>query len=301
MEASVLTRTVSRLLRAWGPAILVLATGPAARGATPPQEVDLKLVLATDVSRSIDDEELQLEREGTAEAFLNPDVIKAIQSGALGRIAVATLDFSSPEYNKITLDWHIIRDRASAQQFAESVRNTPRSYGRRTSISSALETGALLIESSEAKITATRRVIDVSGDGPNNDGNPMTEVHDKIVAQGIIVNGLPVMDEQANGYFPDLDKYYAGCVAGGSGSFVVAVHSYGDFSAAMRHKLILEISSNPAPAKEARGNGPANPNLVRIAAELKSPPPVPRTLRPGSNEFSNNCDIQGGFGRFNPF
>src|SRR5712675_93628 len=117
--------------------------------ATPASEatqVDLKLVIATDVSRSINAEEARIQREGTAEAFLDPDVIKAIQSGSLGRIAVATFDFSSPQDNRVTMEWHIIDDRASAAALAETIRDTPRTPGRRTSISSALELGSLLIE-----------------------------------------------------------------------------------------------------------------------------------------------------------
>ena len=173
------------------------------------EQVDMKLVLATDVSGSINTEEFELQRQGTADAFMDPEVIKSIQSGALGRIAVAMFDFSSPEYDKVVLDWHIIRDKASSTAFAKQVRDAPRTPGRRTSVSSALELGSTLIEGSAADIIATRRVIDVSGDGPNNDGDPMREVHDRVIGQGIVVNGLPVMDDNANGYFPDLDKYYA--------------------------------------------------------------------------------------------
>src|SRR5216684_2890001 len=260
------------------------------------EQVDLKLVLATDVSRSIDDSELRLEREGTAEAFLDPEVVKAIQSGSLGRIAVATFDFSSPQDNRVTLDWHIIHDRASATALAETIRDTPRTRGRRTSVSSALELGALLIESSEKDIVATRKVIDVSGDGPNNDGNRMTEAHDKVIAQGIVVNGLPVMDDNANGYFPDLDKYYAACVAGGRGSFVVAVHNYKDFSAAMRHKLILEISQNETQIRHAQNAPAKGAPLLKLAATAPALPlGTPQVLRAGPNEFSGRCDI-GGFG-----
>ena len=102
------------------------------------EQVDLKLVIATDVSGSINDEEARLQREGTAEAFLDPDVIKAISGGSLGRIAVAMLDFSSPDYDKVIIDWHIIRNKATATAFAELVRDTPRTPGRRTSVSSAL-------------------------------------------------------------------------------------------------------------------------------------------------------------------
>lgn len=260
------------------------------------EQVDLKLVLATDVSRSIDDAELRLEREGTAEAFLDPEVVKAIQNGSLGRIAVATFDFSSPQDNRVTMDWHIIHDRASATALAETIRDTPRTRGRRTSVSGALELGALLIESSEKDIVATRKVIDVSGDGPNNDGNRMTEAHDKVIAQGIVVNGLPVMDDNANGYFPDLDKYYAACVAGGRGSFVVAVHNYKDFSAAMRHKLILEISQNETQIRHAQNARAKSDPLLKLAAAATALPlGTPQVLRAGPNEFSNRCDI-GGFG-----
>jgi hypothetical protein len=257
-------------------------------------QVDLKLVLATDVSGSIDNEEMQLEREGTADAFASPEVIKAIQSGTLGRIAVAMFDFSSPEFNKVVIDWQIIHDRASAAAFAEQVRAAPRSPGRRTSVSSALETGTDLIESSDRDIVSMRKVIDVSGDGPNNDGNPMTEVHDRTIAKGIVVNGLPVMDEMANGYYRDLDKYYAACVIGGQGSFVTVVHSYKDYATAMRHKLVLEISRNDVPDRQATNEAGNDRLLIRIA----DPPPAvaPQILRPGANEFSGHCDIQGGGG-----
>jgi len=263
------------------------------------QQVDLKLVLAMDVSGSIDNEELQLEREGTADAFLDPEVIKAIQNGSVGRIAVSMVDFSMTQYNKIVVDWHIIRDRASAAAFAELVRKTPRTLGHRTSISSALELGSLLLESSDKDITSTRKVIDVSGDGANNAGDHMTPVHDKTIANGIIVNGLPVMDEHANGYFPDLDKYYAACVAGGKGSFVVVVRNYKDYSVGMRRKLVLEISENETQLKQARMNQPKEGLLVPIAAATAAQ--GPEILRSGPNEFSRQCDNVAGpfsFGNF---
>ena len=263
-----------------------------------PQQVDLKLVLAVDVSGSIDNEEFTLERQGTADAFADPEVLKAIQTGSLGRIAVAMLDFSSPQFDKVILDWTVIKDKASAIAFSEAIRNAPRSPGRRTSVSSALELSSLLLESSEKDIVATRRVIDVTGDGPNNDGNPMTEAHDKTIGQGIVVNGLPVMDEMANGYFPELDKYYAGCVTGGRGAFVVVVHSYKDYSAAMRHKLILEISQNESAVRQAEARTPQPGLLVRTAAGGQPQASTPTVLRSAPNEFSQHCDIQGGFGGF---
>ena len=288
-------RAMKASVRLCGSAVALLALCSSAPAA--PQQVDLKLVLAVDVSGSIDSEEFQLEREGTADAFADPEVLKAIQGGSLGKIAVAMLDFSSPQFDKVILDWTVIKDKASAMAFADSIRNAPRTPGRRTSVSSALELGSLLLESSEKDIVATRRVIDVTGDGPNNDGNSMTEAHDKTIAQGVIVNGLPVMDEMANGYFPELDKYYAGCVTGGRGAFVVVVHSYKDYSAAMRHKLILEISQNETLLKQAQDAGSRSDLLVRAAAGPQ-PPSGPTVLRSAPNEFSQHCDIQGGFGGF---
>jgi Protein of unknown function (DUF1194) len=136
-------------------------------------------------------------------------------------------------------------------------------------------------------------VIDVSGDGPNNDGNPMQEAHDKTIAAGIIVNGLPVMDEDANGYYPGLDKYYAGCVVGGKGAFVVVVKSFGDFGAAMRHKLILEISQNETQIQQALNELGADALLRKTAA---GPEPQPQVLRP--LQGYQGCDTAGGFGGF---
>ncbi len=266
-----------------------------AAGAT---QVDLKLVIATDVSRSINGEEARIQREGTAEAFLNPDVVKAIQSGALGRIAIAMIDWSSPQFDRVVLDWTIVKDKASASALAEKIRSIPRAPGRRTSISSALELGSLLLESSDNDIVATRKVIDVSGDGPNNDGNSLQEAHDKTIASGVVVNGLPIMDENANGYFPNLDKYYAGCVVGGKGAFVVVVRSFKDFGAAMRHKLILEISQNESQIKQALQGLQRNRLLVRTAAGNDNGTAAqPQVLRP-TNGYPGGCDIQGGFGGF---
>lgn len=288
-------RAMKASLQLCGAVAAVLALCSSAPAA--PQQVDLKLVLAVDVSGSIDNDEFTLEREGTADAFADPEVLKAIQGGSLGRIAVAMLDFSSPQFDKVVIDWTIVKDKASAQAFSETIRNTPRTPGRRTSVSSALELGSLLLESSEKDIVATRRVIDITGDGPNNDGNPMTDAHDKTIAQGIVVNGLPVMDDMANGYFPELDKYYAGCVTGGRGAFVVVVKSYKDYSAAMRHKLILEISRNETLLKEAQARAPGRGLLMRTAA-TSPPSPNVQVLRSAPNEFTQHCDIQGGFGGF---
>jgi hypothetical protein len=289
----------ANLLRGAGAVAALVALCSSAPAAQ--QQVDVKLVLAVDVSPSIDAEEYSVEREGTAAAFSDPQVIQAIQNGSLGRIAVALVHFSSQQFNRVIVNWTIIRDKTSALAFAAAVRNTPRTPGRRTSISSALELSSLLLEASEKDITATRRVIDVTGDGPNNFGDSMTETHDKTIAQGIIVNGLPVMDDMANGYFADLDKYYAGCVTGGRGAFVVVVKSYRDYAAAMRRKLILEISDRGSDAKQASNDVEANSLLRQVATAPARPAPL-QVLPSGPNEFSRDCDLPfGGFGGFRRF
>jgi Protein of unknown function (DUF1194) len=250
------------------------------------EHVDLKLVLATDVSGSINNNELWLERQGTAAAFLYPDVIRAIETGALGRIAVAMVDFSSPGFGKTVIEWRIIHDRASAADFARTILNIPRTPGNRTSVSDALELGARLLESSDKEIVATRKVIDVAGDGANNDGKPLAEARRRVMARGIVVNGLAIMDENANGYFPDLDKYYRACVAGGRGAFVIAVKSFRDFGAAMRRKLILEISQNETGVRQA---DLGTTSLLRpIAVPAAQSPPL---LRPPPNEHSKDCNV----------
>ena len=264
-------------------AVAVFWPGPASAV----ENVDLKLVLATDVSGSISNAELRIERQGTAAAFVDPAVIKSIENGALGRIAVAMIDFSSPGFGKTVIDWRIIHDRESAIAFARAIVAVPRTPGNRTSISNAIEVGAELIESSEKEIVATRKVIDVAGDGPNNDGKPVRLILQKVMAQGIVVNGLPIMDPTANGFYPDLDKYYQACVAGGRGSFVIAVRRFADFGSAMRRKLILEISQNESEIKLAGTSGEKSP-LRPIALALPEPLTV---LRPGRNEFSNDCNV----------
>lgn len=244
-----------------------------------------------DVSGSIDNEELWLERAGTAAAFLDPDVIKAIQNGALGRVAISMLDFSSPGFGKTVIGWRIIQDRPGAAALARTILALPRPPGDRTSISNALELGAALIRSSDKDIVATRKVIDVAGDGANNIGKGMEQTRDLVTRQGIVVNGLPVMDESANGFFPNLDRYYQACVAGGRGAFVIIVRSYRDFASAMRRKLILEISLNENPKRQAPEQFAQNSLLRRIASAKPAPEQAPILLRPARNEYSSHCDV----------
>lgn len=216
----------------------------AAPGVVAKQYVDLELVIATDVSRSIDSDEARLQRQGVAAAFRSKQVIDAIQSGVLQRIAVAYIDYSSRDWNKLLIDWRIIRDRKTAHAFADTLLSQELTFGRRTSISDALEQAADLIDGND--IEGTRRVIDVSGDGPNNFGRYVDTVRNETIAKRITINGLPIMNERNNVFsrynLPDLDNYYRGCVIGGPGAFLVVARDFKDFARAIRKKLILEIA-----------------------------------------------------------
>ena len=173
-----------------GPVLMVgalVASAFAAPAMAAAQPVDLELVIATDVSRSIDRDEAMLQREGIAGAFRNPAVIRAIESGFLRRIGVAYIDYSSRAFNKVVVDWTIVGDRKTAEAFASRLLEAPLTFGRRTSISDAIELAREMIESNA--LEGTRRVIDVSGDGPNNFGRLVDAVRDATVSRHTI-NGF---------------------------------------------------------------------------------------------------------------
>jgi hypothetical protein len=265
---------------AWRIGVATLAgwlMGNSAFSAPAGEKVDLALVIATDVSYSVDENEARFQREGAIAAFRNADVVKAIQSGSLGRIAVTYLDFSSYQSNRVLVGWSIISDKASADAFADALTAKPRTLGVQTSISSGLELAERLLETSG--IEASKRVIDVSGDGPNNEGHLVEKVRDEIVAKGIVINGLPIMtpaDQFDVYYLPDLDKYYAGCVIGGPGSFIQIAHGFEDLARALRRKLILEISD---------AGEPRNPLLIKVAAG------APRAPHWSHARYEKGCDI----------
>ncbi|MEA2824307.1 MAG: hypothetical protein QOF03_789 [Alphaproteobacteria bacterium] len=254
-----------------------ILAGSSAGAALSGDHVDIALVINTDVSYSVDESEARFQREGAIAAFRNPDVIKAIQAGPLGRIAVTYLDFSSHSMNRIIAPWHIVHDAASAEAFADLLAIAPRTLGVQTSISSGLEMAEHLLDASG--YVATKRVIDVSGDGPNNEGHLVDKIRDEIVAKGIVINGLPIMtpaDQFDVYYLADLDKYYAGCVIGGNGAFIQVAHGFEDLARALRRKLILEISD----AGKA-----ANPLLVKVAAS------TPRAATAPHAVYEKGCDI----------
>lgn len=205
--------------------------------------VDLELVLAVDVSRSMDYDEQVLQRGGYVSAFRHPSVIAAIRRGAHGRIAVTYVEWAGFELQTIIVPWILVDGKATAAEFARRMAQAPIQDMRQTSISGGLIFASRLFNANGFK--GTRRVIDISGDGPNNTGMPVTAARDLVVASGIIINGLPVMlHRQSRGYYDigNLDAFYEDCVIGGFGSFILKVTAKEKFATAIRRKLILEIA-----------------------------------------------------------
>lgn len=204
-------------------------------------EVDLELVLLVDVSRSMSRAELELQRRGYAEALGSSEVYAAVQSGLLQNVALTYVEWAGSQ--QIVVDWRIVTTREDLAQFARQLTAKQDPALRRTSISGALGFAAELIETNA--YAGLRRVIDISGDGPNNLGMPVTLARDDVLARGITINGLPLMtDDGAYSQFnlPDLDIYYQTCVIGGPGAFVIPVTDWPDFADAVKRKLVLEIA-----------------------------------------------------------
>ncbi len=242
------------------------------------REVDVALVLAIDMSGSIDYQEADLQRRGIADALMNKEVIAAIQSGSLGRIGISAVYFSSRQYGvmSVPVNWMIINDAKSAETFVKTLVAAPRGSARGTSISDALELSWRMLE--RGPYHAVKQVIDVSGDGVNNAGRRVLEVRDEILAKGVTINALPIIDDQGPS---DLDKYFEGCVIGGPASFVIPANGFADFGRALRRKLILEISGltpNEQPQAEPRiiraAATPARPNFARPAPKVNPPYPA---------------------------
>ena len=205
-------------------------------------EVDLALVVAVDISFSMDTDEQALQREGFAQAFRSRLVHEAIRGGMLGKIAVTYMEWAGSPDQKVIVPWTILDNSESLMAFADKIASTPLRRAQRTSISSAIDFSVRLLE--ESGVTATRQVIDVSGDGPNNQGRLVVEARDAALAKGITINGLPIMLRQP-GYLdiPDLDVYYKDCVIGGQGSFTVPVRERDQFIEAIKTKILLEIAN----------------------------------------------------------
>ncbi len=205
--------------------------------------VDLQLVMAVDVSRSIDEVEAELQRRGYIEAMTNQRVIDAILSGENKRIAVCYVEWAGTHYQQTVIDWMLIDSARAAHAFSDKLSESPRASQSWTAVGAALVTSAQRCQ--DSPFTSRRRVIDVSGDGRTNDGPPAELIRDKLVAEGFVINGLPVMMNRQNYGRPQdsmLDKYYEENVIGGPGSFMTVAATFDDFGRAVRSKLIREIS-----------------------------------------------------------
>lgn len=240
--------------------VVFLLTG-AAVVVEPPRaradSVDLALVLAVDVSGSVDAFEAQLQREGYIRALVHPQVIRAITSGERKKIAVTYVEWAGSYFQRTVVDWSVISDETSARAFVEKLKEVPVITERWTSISGAIDFGMQRLAAIPHK--AERRVIDISGDGPNNSGRTVRDARDQAVKAGVTINGLPIVNERPNPWGrpppPDLDKYYFENVIGGPGAFVVVARGFKNFAEAIRNKMVREIA--------VRRRGEAVPTAAR--------------------------------------
>jgi hypothetical protein len=208
--------------------------------------VDVELVIAVDVSNSMDPEEQALQREGYILGLTSREFLQALRNGNHGRIAVTYFEWAGLYDQKIILPWQLIDGPQSAEAVTNEIKRTPYRRAPRTSIFGALQFAKPLFDSSG--YGGLRRVIDVSGDGSNNIGPPVTIMRDEVLAAGITINGLPIMLSRGYGTgpsIPNLDVYYEDCVIGGPGSFVIAIKEREQFKEATRTKLVQEIAGLP--------------------------------------------------------
>jgi hypothetical protein len=233
--------------------LLAAAGGVSIAGRSRPgwadEPVDVALVLAVDVSRSVDEDEARLQREGYRVAVSDPKVVEAIRGGMLGSVAIAYTEWAGIEYQRLVIPWTRIASQRDADAWAETLAQAPRASLSWTSISGAIDHARRVIE--ECPHEATRKVIDVSGDGVNNSGPPAEQARDRAAAEGITINGLPILNDRPTFGRPPpvpLDQYFRESVIGGPGAFMIAAEDFEAFGNAVRRKLIREIAGFGGPA-----------------------------------------------------
>ena len=278
---------------------LLLFAAPAA--AQERKAVDLALALAIDISGSIDPEEAQLQRKGYVQAFRDPAIVKAILGGPNGRIAVSYFEWSDSWLQKLLIDWALLDSEQAIASFAARLADAQISIARRTSISGAIRYAIPLF--ARAPYDADRKVLDVSGDGSNNDGMLVTDMRHEALKERIVINGLPIMNDRPNPFgFPneaDLDKYYLACVTGGPRSFVEVARNFEDFPRAVRKKLLQEVA-NLAPDWGPRSDIDVGGDLLRDGVRLAQTTQQPsRPRRRNDDDYTKfvrpdyelGCDI----------
>lgn len=212
--------------------------------------VDLALVLAVDVSRSIDEDEARLQRDGYEAAVRDPRVVAAMSGGMMGAVAVAYVEWAGIGYQRLVVPWTRISGAADAAAWSERLAESPRESISWTSLSGALAFSRAVLAA--CPFEATRRVVDVSGDGVNNSGPPAEGERDRLVAEGVTINGLPIVNDRPNfGMSPGygLEQYYRSAVIGGPGAFLIVADDFTTFGEAIRRKMVQEIAAGPAPGQ----------------------------------------------------
>jgi hypothetical protein len=205
--------------------------------------VDVELILAVDVSYSMDMDELAIQREGYAQAIVSKEFLQALKSGPNGKISVTYFEWAASSDQKIIIPWRLIDGPETADAVAAEIMKTPIRRASRTSISGAINFAMPLFDENPHR--GLRRVIDISGDGPNNNGSPVTAARDAALEKGVVINGLPIMVKEPSYSTMDIDNldfYYEDCVIGGPGSFVVTIKDRDKFKEAIRTKLLLEVA-----------------------------------------------------------
>ncbi|EJN03988.1 DUF1194 domain-containing protein [Phyllobacterium sp. YR531] len=245
---------------------LILATLVAsslARSQSGEMDVDVELVLAVDASRSMQSFEQRIQRDGYVAALRQKDVIRAIRDGAHGKVAITYVEWAGSTMQRVIVPWMVIESAETAEKFASLLAEPIPSTQSRTSISGAIDFGSSLFDGNGFK--GLRRVIDVSGDGANNNGRPVLEAKEQAIAKGITINGLPLMtrgDFYSDWAIEDLDVYYTNCVIGGPGAFMIPVNSWDQFPEAVRRKLVLELAGDEGEIQKAAYRSPTAPPVL---------------------------------------
>jgi Protein of unknown function (DUF1194) len=238
--------------------ILFLLCLPGKAAFSADQEVDLELILAVDISYSVDENEARKQRDGYVSALQNKEVVDAIRSGPHGRIAVIYVEWADSSMQRIVAPWTIIAGEKDAAAFARKVQSAAFVQGHYTAIGSMVERGIYLFAQNKAR--GLRRVIDISGDGPQNQGAALEAARQRAMDQDIIINGLPIIAEKQDPWRPrvdvQIDQYYRNQVIAGPGAFVIPARDFDDFKKAVLRKMILEIADNSTTGTVARGMRP---------------------------------------------
>jgi hypothetical protein len=240
-----------RVIRSLLVLLLLFLAAPNARAAEP---VDLLLVLAADVSRSVDQPKFQLQREGYAAAIADRKVLDAVTSGRHRRIAVCYVEWSGANSQQLVIEWALIDGPDAARKFGDQLLELPRSFAERTSISGGIDFAMTVL--ARAPYQAVRRTIDVSGDGTNNSGRDVTLARDEALAAGVTINGLVILSDRPMAWNPEhtnppggLPNYFRNNVVGGPGAFVIVAENFESFGQAIVRKLIAEIAEAGPPAR----------------------------------------------------